>query len=196
MLVLFLLLWGIVCSPLFVKRSHALPKLLKSRGQNAFSQVLGEYIAYVVLMLGTLLLIFVLLAIAMEVTGFELSEWEGQGSGTLFMFFVQMIPVCMMISAMQFLVYETVSGMVGSVLAQFLIAISLGYLSGCLYPISFFPESIQKLAVFLPTGATVEYAGKCLLSASMGAECIVMAIYFVAFIGLSVGMRKFKIRNS
>lgn len=194
-LVLFLLLWGIVCSPLFVKRSHALPKLLKSRGQNAFSQVLGEYIAYVALMLGTLLLIFILLAIAMGVTGFELPEWEDRGIGTLFVFFVKMIPVCMLISALQFLVYETVSGMVGSVLAQFLIAISLGYLSGCLYPISFFPESIQKLAGFLPTGAAAEYAGKCLVSSSIGMECIVMAIWFAGFLGLSVGMRNYKIKN-
>lgn len=195
-LVLFLLLWGIVCSPLFVKRSLALPKLLKSRGQNALSQVVGEYIAYAALMLGMLLLIFVLLAIAMGVTGFELPEWESRGIGTIFMFFVQMIPVCMLISALQFLVYEAVSGMVGSMLAQFLTAISLGYLSGCLYPISFFPESIQKLAGFLPTGAAVEYADKCLLSATMGTECIVMAVYFVGFIGLSVVLRNAKIKNS
>ena len=194
--VLFLLLWGIVCSPLFVKRSAALPKLLKSRGQNATCQVLGEYIAYVTLMLGILLLIFVLLAIAMGVTGFELPEWEHRGMGVLFLFFVKMIPVCMLMSALQFLVYEAVSGMVGSILAQFLIAISLGYLSGCLYPISFFPESVQKLAGWLPTGAAVEYAGKCLLSAPVGREFLIILVYLVVFIGVAIGLRNYKIKSS
>lgn len=195
-LVLFLLLWGIVCSPLFVKRSHTLPKLLKSRGRNVLGQVLGEYLAYVVLMLGTLALIFALLAVVMGMTGMTLPEWEGQGVGALFLFFIELIPVCMLLSALQFLVYETVSGMVGSVLAQFLIAIGLGYISGCLYPISFFPESIQKLAAYLPTGAAVEYAGACLKQTGWGGAFMVMTVYFALFFGLAVMVRTYKIRNS
>ncbi len=194
--VLFFMLWGIVCSPLCVKQSYALPKLLKAGGQNAFSQVLGEYTGYLVLMLGTLVFIAGLLAVAMGVTGITLPEWEGRESGALLVFVVQMIPVCMLISAMQFCVYEAVSGMVGSMLAQFLIAISLGYVSGCFYPISFFPESIQTLSGFLPAGAAMEYAGTCLTGGIQSKACIIMVMYFAGFMALSTVIRQCRIRNS
>lgn len=195
-LVLFLLLWGIVCSPLFVKKSDSLAKLLKARGQGAWSQVLGEYVAYAALMLGMLLFIFLLLTISLAVTGFELPEWEGEGIGILLVFFVQTIPVVLMISALQFLIYEMVPGMVGSIFAQFLIALSLGYLSGCFYPISFFPEIIQTISGCLPSGAAVQYAGKCMLSVPAGKECMIMAAYWMCFLGMAVGVRTYKIRNN
>lgn len=195
-LVLFLLLWGIVCSPLFVKRSEALPKLLKARGQGACSQILGEYAAYVALMLGTLLFIFILLAVAMPIAGVTPAEWEGEGVGRLFGFLLQMIPVTMLISAMQFLVYEIIHGMVGSVFAQFLLALSMGYLSGCFYPISFFPKSIQALSGWLPSGAAVQYAGKCMRSVSVGREGLIMAGYWICFLALAAAVRRYKIKNS
>lgn len=195
-LLLFLLLWGIVCSPLFVKRSEALSKLLKARGQGAWSQVLGEYVAYVALMLGTLLFVFILLAASMLITGIEPAEWEGEGIGRLSLFLLQMVPVTLLISAMQFLIYEVVHGMVGSVFAQFLIALSLGYLSGCFYPISFFPQSVQAISGWLPSGAAVQYAGKSMLSVSAGRECLIMAGYWICFLALAAAVRRHKIKNS
>lgn len=195
-LVLFLLLWGIVSSPLFVKRSEALPKLLKARGQGACSQVLGEYVAYVALMLGTLVFIFILLAVAIPIAGIGPAEWEGEGISRLFLFLLQMIPVTMLISAMQFLIYEIVPGMVGSVFAQFLIALSLGYLSGCFYPIFFFPQSVQAASGWLPSGAAIQYAGKCMLSVSAGRECLIMAGYWICFLALTAAVRRYKIKNT
>lgn len=195
-LVLFLLLWGIVCSPLFVKRSESLSRLLKARGQGAVSQVLGEYTAYVVLMQGTLLLVFVLLAAVMPAAGIGLAEWEGEGSSRLFVYMIQIIPITLMISAMQFLLYEIVHGMVGSIFAQFLVAISMGYLSGCFYPMSFFPESIRRISRFLPAGAAVEYAGKCMLSLRPGSESIIMGMYWIVFLMEAVLVRRYKIKGN
>lgn len=194
-LVLFLLLWGIACSPLFVKRDLALPKLLAARGQKAFWQVLGEYMAYVALMLATLTFVVLLLVIGMKVTGFTLPEWKESGVGELLWFCCKMLPVVLVLSAMQFLFYEIISGMVSAILLQFIAALCLGYLSGCFYPISFFPTGIQKLSQILPTGAALQYAGNCLLQKDAAGSILVMGIYFTVFLALATAVRNHKIKN-
>ena len=193
--VLFLLLWGIAGSPLFIKKDRALPKLLASRQQGAFSQIVGEYVAYFVLMAASFWLVIALVALAMGITGFTLPEWEREGFGALFSYYVRMLPVAAVISAFQLLLFELTSDMVSGILLQFLSALSLGYLSGCFYPISFFPEPIQLLQPLLPTGAGVNYGGKILMSESAVFETIMMLFYLTLFLLLGTAVRKHKIAN-
>ena len=129
------------CGKSALYKGHALPALLSSKGQNTLSQMAGEFVAYFVLMATSFLLVIVLVAVAMGLTGFTLPEWEREGIGILFGFYVKMLPVAAVICAMQLLLFELTSDMVSGILLQFLCALSLGYLSGCFYPISFFPEN-------------------------------------------------------
>ena len=47
----------------------------------------------------------------------------------------------------------TLSGdLVGGVLLQFFLGVAMCFVSGCLYPVYFFPESVQHLAQYLPAG--------------------------------------------
>ena len=57
---------------------------------------------------------------------------------------------------MQFAVYELTFGIISGVLAQFVLAAALGYISGCFYPYYMFPQSIQTVASVLPSGITFE----------------------------------------
>jgi len=191
--VLFLLLWGIAGSPLYIKRDHALPALLSSKGQNTFSQIAGEFVAYFVLMATSFLLVIVLVAAAMGITGFTLPEWEREGIGILFVFYVKMLPVAAVICALQLLLFELTSDMVSGILLQFLCALSLGYLSGCFYPISFFPESIQVVQPLLPTGVAVNYGGNLLMEESTVVEIVLLLGYLVLFLLLTAVVRKRKI---
>lgn len=190
--VLFLLLWGIAGSPLYIKKDHALPALLSSKGQNTLSQMAGEFVAYFVLMATSFLLVIVLVAIAMGLTGFTLPEWEREGIGILFGFYVKMLPVAAVICAMQLLLFELTSDMVSGILLQFLCALSLGYLSGCFYPISFFPESIQIVQPLLPTGVAVNYGGNLLMEESTAIEMVLLLGYLVLFLVLATAVRKRK----
>ena len=194
--VLFLLLWGIAGSPLYMKKDHALPALLSSKGQNTLSQMAGEFVAYFVLMATSFLLVIVLVAIAMGLTGFTLPEWEREGIGILFGFYVKMLPVAAVICAMQLLLFELTSDMVSGILLQFLCALSLGYLSGCFYPISFFPESIQMVQPLLPTGVAVNYGGNLLMEESTVIEMVLLLGYLVLFLVLATAVRKRKIAGN
>lgn len=194
--VLFLLLWGIAGSPLYIKKDHALPALLSSKGQNTLSQMAGEFVAYFVLMATSFLLVIVLVAVAMGLTGFTLPEWEREGIGILFGFYVKMLPVAAVICAMQLLLFELTSDMVSGILLQFLCALSLGYLSGCFYPISFFPESIQMVQPLLPTGVAVNYGGNLLMEESTTIEMMLLLGYLLLFLVLAAAVRKRKIAGS
>lgn len=194
--VLFLLLWGIAGSPLYIKKDHALPALLSSKGQNTLSQMAGEFVAYFVLMATSFLLVIVLVAVAMGLTGFTLPEWEREGIGILFGFYVKMLPVAAVICAMQLLLFELTSDMVSGILLQFLCALSLGYLSGCFYPISFFPESIQMVQPLLPTGVAVNYGGNLLMEESTAIEMMLLLGYLLLFLVLATAVRKRKIAGN
>lgn len=170
--VLFLLLWGIAAAPFVMRRNAAMPRLLASRGLSAGGQVLAEYLSYAVLPAACFL-----------------------GAGALFAFDVKgwipgMLPVVMLAAAMQLLVYEWIPDPVTGVLVQFLAAAALGYLSGCFYPITFFPAEIQMLAPYLPTGAAMRYSGALMTGQTLGRDLTVMAGYGAGCFLLTVLLRK------
>lgn len=191
--VLFLLLWGMSCSPLFVNRDLSLCRVLAAKGQKIWKQVLAEYLAYFLLMLASLLCVALVAVAALEFTGYSLPEWEGDAVSSAAEFFVSLLPVIAMVSAMQFLLYEAVSGPVNSILLQFLSAAGMGYISGCFYPINFFPESMRRLGSVLPSGVGREYLIKGLTEAERGVEFAAIAAFFALFLALSAVIRKKKI---
>ncbi|SHO48594.1 ABC transporter permease [Anaerocolumna xylanovorans] len=189
----FLLLWGINGASLLIRKDAALPRLLAARGQGAACQVFGEYLAYLALMLASLFCIAVILEIGMKMTGFQIPEWKGKEGAVLLYFIIRIVPVAAMLSAFQLWLYETVSGMVSGILLQFLCSVCLGYLSGCFYPLYFFPESIEKLAGVLPTGVALKYMDSCLISQTALGKLAVILLYLTFFLLLAVLVRKRKI---
>lgn len=191
----FLLLWGINGAALLIRKDAALPRLLAARGQGAACQVLGEYLAYLALMLASLFGIAVILQIGMKITGFQIPEWNGKEGAVLLHFMIRIIPVAAMLSAFQLWLYETVSGMVSGILLQFLCSLCLGYLSGCFYPLYFFPESIGKLARVLPTGIALKYMDSCLISQAALGKLAAILLYLNFFLLLAILVRKRKIEK-
>lgn len=194
-LILFFLLWGISGCTLFAQKDKSLSKLLASKGRGADVQVFGEYLAYLLLMLLSLVGVAAVLVLAVCLTGFTVPEWEKAKLSESVIFILKQIPVALAISAFQFFLYELSDGIVGVVILQFLSAVCLGYLSGCLYPLNFFPESIQRLAAVLPTGAALSYADKTLLKRHAAGETILLLLYFTIFIGLSVLIRNRRLKG-
>ncbi len=187
--VLFMLLWGITGSSLFVKRDMALPKLLKSRGQSCAVQIMAEYLAYFLLMLGSTLLMLLPVGTAMNSLGIRIPGWEEPVAEVL-LFGVKMIPVIALLAALQFLLYELISDTISGIILQFLVGCGLGYLSGCIYPVTFFPESIQRVAPFLPTYAAMQYGAGCMQDELAGKALGIMMLYLLLFLALSVGLRE------
>ncbi len=190
--VLFLLLWGIVASTIFLKKDDSLPRLLASKGQKGQNQVTGEFLAYFTLMLACLLCVMLVILVVLNLTGITLPEWKGKGGLQLIFFFLKVVPMIALIVSMQQFLFEIASNMVNGILLQFIVMISLAYLSGCFYPITFFPQIIQKIRPLLPTGVAMNYAGKALLSKPMWLDILWVCIYFSLFFGLTIFARNRK----
>lgn len=194
-LIIFLLMAGINNSSLFINRSRELEKIMSAKGVGVFFQVIGEYLAYVCLTILYMAGIFLLLNFVLRRGYLELPEWERMGAEALPEFFLKFMPVAAMIAAMQFLLYEMMSGIVSSVLMQFVCCISMGYVSGCFYPAAFFPDVLQKIGELLPTGAALHYVNECFVGNVSVAGRMGIFFYLLLFLGLSVFFRKHRIEG-
>ena len=150
-IILFMLFWGISCNRLFSSRHVLFSKQLKLGGLKARTQVMCEFLPYLIITFITLCAVFLILALTIPFTGLDISLFDGMNS---IFTVIKIIPVIVMITMMQFAVYEIFSHTLSAVLLQFMLTIILGYFSGLFYPNYFFPEIIQKLSVFLPVGRT------------------------------------------
>lgn len=170
--ILFLLLWGIAATPFMAGRDAAVSRLLYVKGLSAGGQVLAEYVSWFVL--SEVCFLGVTAPFASRIGGWILG----------------MVPVVVVFAAMQLCIYEWVSDLVTGTLIQFLAAAGLGYLSGCFYPIAFFPAEIRALAPYLPTGAAMGYGRKLITGQAFWGELAVLGIYGVGGFLLTVLRRK------
>lgn len=187
-IVLFLLFWGIGAAPFLSRRDAAISRLLCVKGLSAGWQILAEYLAYVLLLTASFYGTAGLLGAAAGFLAPAAVEdiFLGCGPGML----PGMLPMILLSAAMQLCLCEGIPDPAAGIPAQFLVAVGLGYLSGCFYPITFFPDGIQRLAPFLPAGAAMEYSGKLFLGQPVSGELGVMAIYGAGCLLAAVFLRR------
>ena len=194
--VLLMLLSGIVCCPLFVRSDYALPKLMKANGYGYGMQILGEYISFFVLMtVNTLALLLLLMAGAGRASGIipELAKAEWMD---IFAILVKFIPAIALISALQYLLYGLSDSVVSGVLMQFVSAVLLGYVSGCFYPINFFPRAIRLVSDVLPSGLARGYLSSLLSESASLWQALTILIYTVGLLALAALVRHYRIRKA
>ena len=190
----FAMLFGIGCAAHLVKRDMSLSKILYSRKVGAVRQVVSENAAYFIFMF---CFVFILLVIGGWVlSGDALASVTGEAGFSSFVrFALLMAPAAAMISSMQLFLYECVEGTVSGVLLQFVAAISVSYISGYFYPSSFFPQTIQKIALALPGGVAFSYAKRA-FTGDVAAEYLLPVLGYTAlFIVLCAVVRKIRLRG-
>lgn len=200
-LIFAILLLGITYSPVFAGRKLGLSRVYKSKGVSEPVQVLGEYVAYFALVLLCIVgivfvaaLVLVSGAIPEELLS-GLSMDSGEILGLLLGYTGKLIPVILFFTAMQFMFYEIVSGVVSSVLIQFILGVGMCYVSGCFYPAGFFPDVVRVFGEILPTGVAMKYMAGCILQELSALTLLSMLLYFIIFAGVSVAVRHYKIRK-
>ncbi len=180
----FLLIFSVSCCMLFSDKRLSLGKLLSSKGLKPWKLIMCEYISYAFIMWLTVLAVLLFAELLLP---YILSDYFEMGF--LAKLSLKLIPCVLMISAMHFLVYELNGNIISGVLSQFVVAASLGYISGCFYPYYFFPEAIQRLAAYLPSGICFAFMrGEFSDNAAfMAIPCVV---YAAVFLLISVLIRK------
>lgn len=151
--VILLLLWGIACHRLLDTDELSMSKLLASRGLSHTRQVLCEYGAFFAVTYLTVLLFALMIGVVSEFTGII----PGVGIFAMLVYSIKLIPVIIMITFMQFCLYELLGSGVGSLTVQFLLVIAMSYISGCFYPSYIFPRVIRDFGALLPAGVGFSY---------------------------------------
>ena len=188
--VLFLLLWGVACGPVCVRRDTELGRMLRASGFGAGQQVLAEYLAYMALEFAGLAL---LLAACRAASGLlpGLTSLSGPEPEALLRYPARAFFPALMLGAGQLLLFELSSGTVSALLLQFLAAVSMAYVSGCFYPSGFFPEAMRRAGACLPSGVAFAWL------AAPGPLCFLWtALYLAAFLSLLTLLRRRNLERS
>ena len=178
-IMLFLLICLTFC-PVMVRRDYALSRMLCARGHGVVSQVLCDFGAY---MLG-------LLGIAGILLGYLVLWLRAPVS---VMMLIKALPALLALGAMSFLMYELVTNLISGVLLQFFASVILCFISGCMYPISFFPQAVQKMSAFLPTGMARQQIAHCILNTHDTKNTAALCVFGCVFLVCSVLIRRVKI---
>lgn len=169
-LLMLLLFWGLNCGTFLSEKDPMFQRLLARRGLSVGKQLLGKYLCLLTLFFFTYSIIAVGVCTLFYQTGAVLPglEWKGlpEWIHTFVCFTAVLPPICGLV----LWIYETAKDAVGGTLFFFFLIVILGFLSGFFYPMSFFPEWMQKIAQYLPARVLFEYAKACMTQISIGTE--------------------------
>lgn len=189
-ILLFLLLAGLLNCALFARRTASLARFMKARGVGAFWQILGEYLAYLCLVLMGLFALCIPLACVLERELMGIPEWEGMGASPFWDFLKLLLPVAVMFGALQFFLYEAAGGIVNGILLQFFCGVGLGYLAGYFYPSAFLPEKMRMIGKVLPPGVAARYVEEGLFGKVSADAVAAVVVWLAVFFALAVLVRR------
>lgn len=177
------MLFMLICltfAPAMIRRDHALSRMLSAYRRPVFFQVVCDFAAY---FLGLICVIGIALLVAVSLS------WCNVTCQVI----LRGLAVVFCLAAMSFLMYEIASDLISGVLLQFFMILALCFVSGCLYPITFFPDNLQKLAGFLPTGLARVQVANSMLGISSRVVMIALLGYGCFFFAGSMLVRKLKV---
>ena len=105
---------------------------------------------------------------------------------------ISALPVAFMLAAMNLLVFNLAGNLVSGLLLHFFSALALCYVSGCVYPATAFPVSVQKLAALLPTGIARQHLAAGVAGASDWGTFVGLLAYCGVFFSLALLVRYYK----
>jgi hypothetical protein len=193
--ILLIFLCGITFCPLFIKKDMALPKLLRSSGYPIPAQVVGEYLAYALLMFINISVVVLAVFLFSDSAVSLIPELEGMGISHAILFAVSILPVILLITSLQYLLYELSSNLANGVLMQFIVTIALTYIGGCFYPIDFFPDAIRVMSRVLPSGMARQYLSLCLATDNTLGDAIPLVLFAVLLLIISALTRKARLNK-
>ena len=180
--VLFLLLLCLPFAAQMIPGDPALGRLLCSKRKPAWKQAIYDFLAYGTTLLCLCIIVVLLAFIFMP------------GVLTVFMVF-RMLPVLLFAAAFSFMIYSLSRDIIGGVMLQFFVSLILSFVSGCLYPVYFFPVRVQQLAQWLPTGLARTQLAGCITGSTPTWTLPLLLSYCLVMTGIGVVARMQHIRG-
>ncbi|MBE6958567.1 MAG: ABC transporter permease [Ruminococcaceae bacterium] len=166
-------------APAMIRKDHSLTRMLCAGRRGILGQVLCDFGVY---LLGLLCVAAVLLL--------YLAFWQGASLTPLLI--LQGLPALLALGALSFLMYELSSDLVSGILLQFFSMLALCFLCGCMYPITFFPESVQTVSAYLPMGLARLQLTDCALGVFSLPTTAGLIIYALVFLAAALSVRHLK----
>lgn len=185
----FIMLWGIVACAAFAGDRNGLAKVMASKRNGPVKQITAEYLAYLVFMLSQIFLLGAAFCALTALT--PLRDITGPVPAA---FMLSLVLPVIMISSMQFFVYEITNGILGSVLIHFVAGCGMGYVCGCFYPSYFFPRIVQHVARWLPAWQSRVHISGILTGSVTALPAVMMLIFTAVSVLLSVLVRARRIK--
>jgi len=188
---LIVLLCGIICVQYATKSDLSLSRLLYSKGYGVVMQTIADFIPmFAMIALTSILCISVIGAF---MGGGVISHVSSVKDVLLFA--IRALPSIVLVTVMQFLVYELVSNIISGVLLQVLVTVSTAYVSGLFFPIYTLPSAVRSLARFIPTKTAFDQVGNALRGDFGIFSVLLCVMYSVLLFALACAARKFKLRR-
>ena len=192
-IILMFMLWGTTATPYLVHKDMALQRLLSSRRIKSSKQILAEYMPFFAMMFVSAVLVFgtIFACFGSFLNDLEIFSTRELSAVT---FVSKLILPILLVSSMQFFVFELNSTVLGGMFSQLLATIVLSFASGFLFPSYALPQIMQKVGAILPTGVAFDYIKNILRGEEV--DVLPLFCYVVAFLTLSMFIRSAKLRRN
>lgn len=167
-LVLLLLVICLPFGPMLIRRDVAMGRMLAARGRSAFLQALCDFLSFCA-GLAVMVLLTGLVALCIPAL---------QNFGKLLL---HALPVAVLAAAISYFLYSLATDLIGGLLLQFFVTLCLCFVSGCLYPVHFFPSGVQLVANWLPTGVARQLLAGTLSGSFPWGSLLALLGYSTAF---------------
>lgn len=173
---IFLLCLGF--APMLVQADVSLGRMLAAKGCSGMMQALVDFGCLLLGMTTVVVLIF----LGMRVAGVNVClSWY------------DVLPVVLLAAGMGFFACSVARELISCVCLLFVSSAAMCFVSGCMYPVYFFPVPLQRLAGWLPTGICREYLAGCVTGTETVGLLWAMGICGSILVGGAVWIRRRRI---
>ena len=191
-LVMLLLLWGLSCGAMVVGEGKIMSGKLQISGVSVLWQELCRLVSLIFLLGCMLLLVFGLLYTSFP---FAKTAFEQVGiikTDQITLLLISFIPALIFAAAAVQFCFTAASNEIGGILLLFTGTIVTGYMSGCLIPSVYLPQTIRRLARFLPT-TYMHKAAEAAIGKKLDTHASLILLGFaLAFFLASYAIRRYK----
>ena len=155
----------------YIQQDDSVLRLLKSKNIGAGMQVAGEFGAFFTLLLIPALLLFGASYFVGDHVSPELSRLIHMFSGSNAF---QIIAVVLTLCAFGYFLYQLADELVGGIVLYFFVTLGLSFISGCIYPLYFFPDTVRRISQFTPHGLCRSVLSGCIIGQHSNVQLLLL----------------------
>ena len=178
--VVLMMLVCLVFAPMMIRGDLSLARMLSASHRPVIGQIFCDFAVYLI---GVSSVILVLLIVAACVGWVTLTP----------VLILQWICIVIAMGALSFMLYELTANVISGVLLQFFALLVLCFASGCFYPVTFFPDTVQTLAAYLPTGIARTLLAESFAGVNRSGGALLLLGYGGLFFAAAAVVRKMKV---